>query len=122
MDREKNVSEWTKVNIQGKDIGAHTSKPINEMGLCTRCAMMEYKRTRYGSCSYLCCAGEHPKRLHPEDPIEDCSNFYPKGQMSLPQMFAIAYPIEGSKRKKAGFVTDEELEENPELGWQLVDD
>jgi len=121
MEREKNTSEWAKVNVQGRDIGGYGSKSVTEMGLCTRCAMMEYKRTRYGSASYQCCGGEHPKNLHPEDPIEDCSSFYPKGQMSLPQMFAMATPIEGSRRHKAGFVTDEELEENPELEWQLED-
>ena len=119
MEQKENLSEWAKVNSQGKELGGHGSKPLVELGLCSRCAMMEYKKTRYGSCSYRCLAGERPIDLHPEDPIEDCSNFYPKGQMTLAQMFAIASPIEGGRRRQAGFITQEEMEANPDFQWEV---
>jgi len=121
MDRNENVSEWSTINIAGKHIDSRQHGKCPEMGLCARCSYLLYQETQYGTKRYLCQASADGVRrcLHPEDPIKECSDFYPKGQMNLAQMFAIAVPIDGGPRRRAGFVTEDDFEDNFDLQLEL---
>jgi len=119
MERDNNFSEWSTINIAGKHIeGRQSGGKCPEMGMCARCAYLLFQETQYGTKTYLCQAGETRRRLHPEDPIKECSDYYPKGQMNLAQMFAIAIPVEGTRRR-AGFVTEDDIDNDIELEMEM---
>jgi hypothetical protein len=124
MNREgaENISEYAKVQTGAraiKDRGGEAPKGIN-LGVCTNCANLVYTQNRYGSYVAYCNAHTNSPRIHEEDPPVTCSLHYPKGAMSLIQMFAIAWPIEGrGKVNKIGFITEDELKIEDDFEMRL---
>ena len=83
-------------------------RPIEQYGLCSKCKYLCYRKTRYGVhemwCDHAYATGYLP-RLQPSsyDQIAECSNYYPRGQMSMVEMLKIATFI--TVTKPIGFKT-----------------
>jgi len=81
-------------------------------GLCSACKCFKLQVSEFGGDRSWCdMYYELPDGfLSPNrtDPIVECSNYYPKGQMDLNQMLEIAVIIE-IQSKKVGFIDDKEI-------------
>ena len=93
---------------------SYVETKIKEYGLCGRCDSLKYRKTKLHDSEVWCDAFGHKKyqnKLLPNktDPIADCSQFYPKGQLSLPNMIKIATLID-IEEKITGFRTNNEKE------------
>lgn len=83
-------------------------------GLCHDCTNFEFIKTLYEK-EFVACDSSRVIKPSCVDPIKQCSNFYPKGQLNLNNMFAIAYEINDNK-KEIGFKLVQHKEEENEDG------
>jgi hypothetical protein len=90
-----------------------------DLGLCNRCSNCSIAKTRYGNVLAECAWWEI--RLTTNDPIEDCTQFSAKGEMSLMEMSQIAYHLDledierESKREDAGFLARNKKKEDEDV-------
>jgi hypothetical protein len=90
-----------------------------EFGLCGRCKDFKYRKTKLMNGQVWCDAYQQssPKSslMQPNnrDPITECSDFYPKGQLDLAQMNKIAMYIDPKQRKMGFGTSDTELVVTP---------
>lgn len=90
----------------------YEKKKFSEFGLCGSCREFRYRSTKLMEevvwCDSYCNDTNHlnvkPNKI---DPIFDCSDYYPKGQLSLSDMSRIAVLIDVNEKKSAGFKTTE---------------
>jgi len=94
---------------------AYTGSPVrnkrSNLGLCIGCKHVKAQVTEFGKQTAICgYYYDNPPRGYfypnPVDPIVECSNFYPKGQLELSDMEKIAILID-IENKQAGFIGDE---------------
>jgi hypothetical protein len=117
------LTDWARINVKSRELEARGVSDVDvDMGVCNKCNYLLYQKTRYGSMRCVCQISDPPRSLHQEDPVIKCSNFYPKGHMTLAQMFAIAIPIEGSKKRRAGFLTEDDMDDDPMLRYNIGED
>ena len=83
-------------------MGVRRSK---DLGLCSNCSELVAVLTKFGSQIAYC--QDFNKRLNQNDPVVECTKFWPYGQMTVSNMIGMAYIIE--LRRKVGFINDEEF-------------
>ena len=77
---------------------------IGGFGLCTRCTHFFYQRTQFNNESAKCFYyGRRERECYRNDPIIECSGFYPIGQMDLRDMVILATIIDPGKKGRIGF-------------------
>jgi hypothetical protein len=83
-------------------------------GLCAECRSFLYRRTTLENDEWACGneATVFFRRVIPnkDDRIKFCTNFYPRNQMDLYEMYQIAHPIEIKKEIGFKLIGDEEDE------------
>ena len=101
-------------NLDSK-ISARPARNKKAYGLCHRCKCFRIRITEYdkeeGACDTYYNNTEHRWGLIPNrnDPIKECTDFVPKGQMEMDQMMSMAILIDVKKRS-AGFMNDDPFE------------
>ncbi len=87
--------------------GIKRIKASDEYGLCFKCESFCIRRSKLGSEEVWCDRYEtnakmiiRPSKI---DPVENCSYYWPKGQMSLEDMKGIAHIIDYNKKIRPGF-------------------
>lgn len=85
-------------------------------GICGRCRDFKYRKTKHMMEMEVWCDSYNQNnntyiKVVPncQDPVIDCSDFYPKGQMTLESMSRIAALID-TKERKVGFGCNTERE------------
>ncbi len=84
-----------------------------EYGLCSKCEYLYYRKSRLFDHEVWCDRyydGKYKPHLMPNrhDPIEECCEFYPSGQMTIQQMYQCATIIE-IKKQTIGFAAENEV-------------
>jgi len=101
MDESKIIKEMEKESVGIVNKIVEPPRPPG-FGRCSKCDKFVYQRTEFGK-ELILCSGyfgrENLFSLKPcrEDPIAECSAFFPAGQMDLPQMARIATLIDPNK-------------------------
>jgi len=75
------------------------------VGLCATCSHLEYCESEYGNVHAKCY--EYDLRLSGAQRIVECTKYDKRGQLSLNQMYGMAYLIEVDKSKIDGFIKSE---------------
>jgi len=112
-EEEKSKEEFSIIRRERRVIdNANTRRDRRtkyaELGLCSTCDFLHGETSRYGTKRYWCAFGSHPRMLHPNDPLDDCTEFQEVGKMSLSMMISMAIPIEAARPKRIGFIIDED--------------
>jgi len=77
------------------------------LGICYDCQNLQCVKTTWGNMAAKCY--EFNMVLNPQDPVEHCTNYNKRGQLSLVQMIDMATPIDPeAKKRRAGFVIDDD--------------
>ena len=125
--KKEELSEYAKVQGAGRRIKESSRQSEGpkgvDLGLCSKCCHLMYLQRRYGAYTARCQIFDSP--IHEEDPPTKCTSHYPKGQLSLVEMYALAIPIEEkSKRQKAGFDLsgDDDARMEIEYGYDLSEE
>jgi len=84
------------------------------LGICFDCQKLQCYKTTWGNMGAKCYDFEI--RINPQDPIEDCTNYYKDKQLSLDQLASMAIIINtnGSK-KEIGFITKEDAKKEKKI-------
>jgi hypothetical protein len=93
------------INAAGSILLEKTVKnTLSKFGLCATCRHFMYtlRRAEMGKCNYY----DENYILSPGDPVLDCTQFYPRGQMTLFEMRDISYIID-IHEKQVGFTNVE---------------
>ncbi len=96
------------------DLEKYHFKSDSSFGLCHQCTHIQIIKTKYDHVFAKCaCDWEQKNEIKPNrvDPIVECSNFYPKGQLRLREMSNIATLIDIKRKKKnsnIGFLNNNE--------------
>jgi hypothetical protein len=109
---KKDRAELDSVYNKGRDITNRGSRgKIHGYGLCSRCSNLGYTRHLYGKEVVLCDVSYDVPRRSPsrENPVTDCTAYYPAGQMSLRNMAEIATLIDDKGPRKIGFIPDRDV-------------
>jgi len=70
---------------------------FNGVGVCGDCKYLEGFKTQYGTIRARCSC--YKVRLDGQDPILDCTEYVKRGEMSLQDMWAIAWIVDPPQRK-----------------------
>jgi len=114
MDR---ISRGTLEDLSWTISEKYERPGFEEYGLCGRCKEFKYRKTRLTMDMEVWCdaytnnkpAKDRAIKPNYVDPITDCSDFYPKGQLALSDMSRIATLID-TKEHKIGFNSSIERE------------
>ena len=100
-EAKKNCN-WKSEAIEEREV---SSIVPNKFGLCSGCAHVDYKRSKYGAerayCGYWGDPDKHP--LSASDPLEICTYYKKAGDMDMSTMWRLATLIEPNKPDKIGF-------------------
>jgi len=101
------MANWERTEDMENKTGTYASDPSispgrlgAEYGLCAKCNKIKVLRTKLDDCLIWCGAfslkDEWAPRLRPNrsNPITECSEYYPKGQVDLMEMQRIAWIID----------------------------
>ena len=106
MDEEREFEDLVdKLESVSTPIRERRSREyVGGFGLCDRCTRFLYQRTQFNRERAVCRHhGETDRRCTRNDPIVECSDFYPTGQMDVREMALIATIIDPDKKGRIGF-------------------
>ena len=100
-----------QVKASARTVGATnwhgpTERPrdLDHLGMCGNCKYLDIVRTEFNFMRAFCDELRFPVDPHRHGRIAKCTRFDPRGQMTLPEMFAIAAIIDpGTPSRTAGF-------------------
>ncbi len=76
-------------------------------GLCSKCENLNGRRSRLGSEEIWCDRHEHQRQMlvrpSKQDPIDECSYYWPRGQQSLNDMLKLCHIIDIKTKNPVGF-------------------
>lgn len=101
---------WNTVDhIESK----YEGRRLQNIGICRECKYLGFRKTKLNNEFYVCNKDSFKEKyqtINPNavDPVIECSEYYPKNQLTLDQMFELAWSI--TKRKiPIGFGYQEEV-------------
>jgi hypothetical protein len=106
MDEERKFEDLVdKLESVSAPIKERRSRDyIGGFGLCDRCTHFLYRRTQFNRERALCRQyGRPDTQCSRNDPMVECSDFYPTGQMDVREMALIATIIDPDKKGRIGF-------------------
>ena len=119
MKKEELIEQLYAKTVSLNDSG---TCPTYNYGLCSKCKSLRVRKTKLMS-EWVYCDCYYPQhikrpRIEPNkyDPVTDCDDYYPKGQLDLQAMAAIATIINVNNKKcqKIGF-SGQQIEREVEI-------
>lgn len=114
-DEKRNVEEQLESVSASMGMDVWESYSLNGsvilqdlIGICYNCKNLNYCKTEFNSVYAVCTIFE--TRLSGQNRINECNVHSRKGDMTLNEMYSIAYLIEPSEEKVEGFISN-----NPKL-------